>query len=129
MKETFAVLSLLIALSGCGSPHKSPKIVDADGKSYYACDGLVWIRENSGLLGGEVTYSATFTDQFGQAHDIRGIKKLSMQDLEPFGCVTQTKQESDGTWTGKTPKGSTVHSKDSEHWTNSDGQPYEADDY
>jgi hypothetical protein len=110
MKETGALFSLLLVLSGCGVPHSAPKLMDADGTSYAACRDLIWVNEKSGLLGGETTYDITFTDADGVGHDIRGIKHLTMTDIPetiPYALPYPLPDVKTGNSGGPYPEGST----------------------
>ena len=71
---------LAICWAGCGTPHQTPKAIEADGQSYVACSGMLWVEDNSGL-GGAANYEIKFTDANGTDHDIRGVKKLEITDL------------------------------------------------
>jgi hypothetical protein len=60
----------------------SPKEIQADGNTYFACQGIVWSgSEGGGLLGSGSTFKISFTDINGVSNVIRGIKSLSVRDL------------------------------------------------
>ena len=82
-KAIVSLLPLFVVgvLACCGTPHETPKLIAADGTTYYACRNLVWVSSSSGLLGGETVYEIKFTDADGGGHDIRGIKHLEMSDI------------------------------------------------
>jgi hypothetical protein len=104
-------------------------MITADDEHFVSCDGLLWVGEDSGGWGGATSYNITFYDVLGKKHDIRGIRKLSVEDAEVMLCIIRGENSGD-TWTGKTPKGVTVYSTDGgSHWVSSDNQAYTANDY
>jgi hypothetical protein len=80
---TFAVLAASFSLSSCGSdmlPDNAPKLIDADGSAYVACEGFVWVSTQDGGSGG-ASYSVKFTEKDGVSRDLRGIRKLDISDV------------------------------------------------
>ena len=87
--RTSAAISLALCLSACDNAQVAPKIIDADGKSYLACTGLVWVDKTSGTFSSETVFKVSFTDSGNMSHTIWGIRKLSLNDpptyeLAPF---------------------------------------------
>jgi hypothetical protein len=69
-------------LAGCDDIQQSPKLIEADGQTYLACQGFVWVsREGGGLFGGGGTFKVTFTDAAGLSHTLRGLKQVNVSDL------------------------------------------------
>jgi len=84
MAGRIIVLSLVCAVMfmACDDMQISPKMIEADGQTYIACRGLVWVRsEGGGLLGGSESFKVTFTDAAGLGHTIRGLKKVAVTDV------------------------------------------------
>jgi hypothetical protein len=76
-----ALLALCAILSGCDSvPKMAPKMIVADGTTYFACQELVWI-DSTGW--GDQTYEVRFTEADGIKRDIRGIKHIEVSDIPP----------------------------------------------
>ncbi len=75
--RTSAAISLALCLSACDNAQVAPKIIDADGKSYLACTGLVWVDKTSGTFSSETVFKVSFTDSGNMSHTIWGIRKLS----------------------------------------------------
>lgn len=77
----FVLLAVVFSLS-CDSdllPENAPKIIDADGQIFLACEGSIRVSSQEGASG--ASYSIRFTEKGGLAHDVRGIKKLHISDI------------------------------------------------
>jgi hypothetical protein len=85
MKSRCALLILVLVLScltsSCDNIKQAPQLIEADGQTYVACFGWVWISNEGGLLGGVSTFTVSYSDADGLGHTIKGIKKLSVSDL------------------------------------------------
>jgi hypothetical protein len=47
---TLALLFAALFLLSCGLlPDNAPKLIDADGSAYVACEGLVWVSTQEGV--------------------------------------------------------------------------------
>ena len=80
--QMVVVVSGCVLLAGCSDiPSLSPKVIEADGGTFVACSGLVWVT--SELFSGAGTFKITFTDAAGLGHTIRGLKKVEVRDLPP----------------------------------------------
>ena len=76
------IISGALLAAGCDDVSNSPKIVEADGQTYIACRGLVWVTsEGGGLLGGSEIFKVSFTDAAGITHTLRGLKKVTVSDV------------------------------------------------
>jgi len=86
MKSRRALLILVLSCltASCDNIKQSPQLIEADGQTYVACFGLVWIKSEGGLLGGESTFSVSYSDASGLGHVVKGIKKLSVSELPEF---------------------------------------------
>ncbi len=79
--ETVVISGALFA-AGCDNVSGSPRIIEADGQTYVACKGLVWVTsEGGGLLGGSESFKVSFTDATGLAHTLRGLKKVQVSEV------------------------------------------------
>jgi hypothetical protein len=88
------VLVLSCLMASCGvSTRESPQMIEADGQTYSACQGLVWISEVGGW-GSETTFRVKFTDAAGLSQTIQGIKKLHMSEL-PKGWTCAARPATD----------------------------------
>ncbi len=80
--QVLVVVLGCVLLAGCSDiPSLSPKVIEADGETFVACTGLVWVT--SEIFGGAGTFKVTFTDAAGLSHTIRGLKKIEVSDLPP----------------------------------------------
>lgn len=79
------VVFTVAALSGCDRVQMAPRIIDADGKQYIACEGLVWVNDDSSLFSSNPVYKISFTDLAGKNHVLRGIQKLYVS--QPYDKV------------------------------------------
>jgi hypothetical protein len=69
-------------LASCDAIQLSPKLIEADGQTYVACRGLVWVNfEGGGLFSGGETFKVTFTDAPGLSHTLRGLKRVDVSGL------------------------------------------------
>ena len=64
------IISGALFAAGCDNVSRSPRIIEADGETYVACKGLVWVSEGGGLFGGSASYKVNFTDATGLAHTL-----------------------------------------------------------
>lgn len=83
----FAAIALAICLSACDSAQVGPKIIDADGDSYLACSGIVWIDKTSGMFSSDTVFKVSFTDSGNMKHTLWGIKKISIRDPQAYELV------------------------------------------
>ncbi|WP_147373751.1 hypothetical protein [Massilia cavernae] len=74
------VIAMALCLSACDSVQPGPKIIDADGDSYLACSGLVWVDKTSGTFSSDTVFKVSFTDSGNMKHTLWGIKKVSCRD-------------------------------------------------
>ena len=72
------ILAVLALLTGCSDLSLPPKIILADGQTYYACRG--YVRSFQKTFGGE-TYTVEFTNRDGHKVQLRGVSKLTISDM------------------------------------------------
>jgi len=71
-----------ISLSSCGTPRTGPKLIEADGVRYTACEGAIWDRdEGNSKDPGTMTYEVLFKDSHGSSHHLTMIRQLRITDL------------------------------------------------
>jgi hypothetical protein len=77
------VLMIIISLYmiASGGVSSSPKIIVADGQTYFACKDLVWVAGDGGILAGGNTFKISFSDAAGVGHMFRGIKTVELSDM------------------------------------------------
>lgn len=75
------VFLLLTLLTGCSDFSLPPKMIVADGQTYYACKGYVRSFQNS--WGGD-TYTVEFQERDGRKVQLRGISKLTITDIPAY---------------------------------------------
>jgi hypothetical protein len=76
------IISLYMIASGGVS--SSPKMILADGQTYFACKDLVWVAGDGGILAGGNTFRIRFSDAAGLDHMFRGIKTVEVSDMPKF---------------------------------------------
>jgi hypothetical protein len=74
------VLVFTIFLSGCNLPAFAPKIITADGASYTACRGVIWISSSSGFFSNEQSFTISFEQVGGKSIWLYNVKALVLQD-------------------------------------------------
>ena len=70
-------------LSACGdSPRPGPKLVEADGATYTACGGALWIVDTKEPKDDEPrTYEVIYKDPRGTKHQLTKVRTLKITDL------------------------------------------------
>lgn len=62
--------------------HSGPKLVEADGITYIACGGAIWVRnEGNEKNPYEETYYVLFKDSDGNPHELKQVRLLAVKDL------------------------------------------------
>src|SRR4029077_9869814 len=75
-------LCVAVPLSSCGSTHKGPKLIEADGVNYTACDGAIWYSNSNDLRDPSLkTYTVIFKDARGVKHEMDTVRPLNVTDL------------------------------------------------
>ena len=73
---------LAISLCACRSHKSGPKLIDADGSSYFACNGGIWlVNEGNPKDPGEKSYYVSFKDAQGVTHELKRVRMLKVTDL------------------------------------------------
>jgi hypothetical protein len=66
----------------CRSTQNGPKLIDADGNSYFACNGALWLlNEGNPKDPGERSYYVSFKDAQGVTHELKRVRMLKVTDL------------------------------------------------
>src|ERR1700742_815320 len=79
----FSIIAGCLVLASCNCdvlPENAPKLIEADGQTYVACEGFIWVSTQSSDLSG-ASYSVKFTQKDNISRDLRGVKKLDISDL------------------------------------------------
>lgn len=76
MSQLFSIFIVAFFLYGCDRVQVAPRIIDADGEQYIACEGIVLVNDDSGLFSNKPIYKISFTDLAGKNHVIRGVQNL-----------------------------------------------------
>lgn len=71
-----------VSFSSCGTPRTGPKLIEADGVRYTACDGAIWARDDGNSKDpGTMTYEVLFKDAQGANHHLTMVRELRITDL------------------------------------------------
>jgi len=81
----FLVSFVVLLLIGCDKIQIAPLVIDADGKQYIACEGLVWVSDDSSMFSDKPVYKVSFSDLAGKNHTLRGVQNLHVQ--QPYDDV------------------------------------------
>jgi hypothetical protein len=85
-RSTATLLLLLAAftsleLNSCARPRVGPKLIQADGASYVACNGVLWLEDVKIPKGYPSTYNVLYRDVQGVNHQLRDVRALRITDL------------------------------------------------
>ena len=69
-------------IGSCRAPHAGPKLVEADGVTYAACGGALWVQNENPRNIEPVTFEVLFQDARGINHELKGVRTLKVTDLE-----------------------------------------------
>jgi len=69
-------------LVSCSVPHAGPKLIEADGVTYAACGGALWIQNENPRNIEPVTFEVLFQDARGTNHELKGVRTLKVADLD-----------------------------------------------
>lgn len=105
-KTVFTLLLMCpLLMIACDDIMQSPKMIQADGATYVACKGAVWVsKDGNTLFGGTEVYKVTFTDREGTSHSLRGVKKVTVSDLPQFVYAPMPYNPASLTTDGTRPK-------------------------
>ena len=71
-----------VPLASCGSAHKGPKLIQADGVNYTACTDAIWFSNSDDLRDPSLkTYTVIFKDARGVEHEMDTVRRLNVTDL------------------------------------------------
>jgi hypothetical protein len=75
------------------SPKTGPKMIEADGATYVACGGALWLaNEGPSKDPGEMSYRVLFKDADGQSHELKLVRMLKVSDLPPGSSYCRSPQ-------------------------------------
>ena len=75
-------LCAAILLPACRAPKPGPKLIEADGVTYTACEGALWLaNENNPKDPGTWSWSVVFKDAQGVTHNLPRVRMLTVTDL------------------------------------------------
>lgn len=88
-QRAFSAIALMLCLSACDNVRMAPQIITADGQSYLACNGIVWVGNTNSTFSSSTIFKVSFTDSGNISHTIWGISKLSIsepptEEVAPF---------------------------------------------
>jgi hypothetical protein len=68
--------------ASCGPPRVGPKRIEADGVSYIACDGVLWLQNDKIQIDNEPpTYHVLYRDAQGNQHELKMVRMLKITAL------------------------------------------------
>jgi hypothetical protein len=71
-----------VTLSSCHASRPGPKLLEADGVTYTACGGALWIADVKEPKDDEPpTYEVIYKDAHGSKHQITRVRTLKITDL------------------------------------------------
>lgn len=75
--------SVAAFLVSCGRhSERAPKLIEADGSSYVACSGAVWMLDDSNFKDlGTWSYRVIFNDAKGIHHELKRVRILKITSL------------------------------------------------
>jgi hypothetical protein len=63
-----------------------PKLIEADGATYFACGGALWLPTEGTFKDPDaISYNVLFKDTEGRTHELKRVRKLKVTDL-PTGA-------------------------------------------
>jgi hypothetical protein len=69
-------------MSSCRASHIGPRLIEADGVSYMACGGALWVQNEKAPLDNEPpSYDVLFVDAEGKKHELKRVRFLKVSDL------------------------------------------------
>ena len=83
------LMALTFSWSGCenipSGVSVAPKLIEADGSLYTACEGYITVYHPSRDIAdsSSQTYEITFTDDYGKARDLKDVKAYTIRKTEP----------------------------------------------
>jgi hypothetical protein len=82
-RDFFAITILaVVPLCACGSSNNGPKLIQADGVTYTACGGALWVpNETPPTAVDSKSYEVLFQDADGTKHHLQRVRVLRITDL------------------------------------------------
>jgi hypothetical protein len=79
---SIAAICGVTLLVSCNAPHAGPKLIEADGVTYAACGGALWVQNENPRNVEPITFDVLFQDAQGINHELKGVRMLKVTDLE-----------------------------------------------
>lgn len=77
-----SVFCLATTLSSCGRSQVGPKKIEADGVTYIACGGALWLENDKIQRDNEPpTFQVLYKDAQGNNHELKMVRMLKVTDL------------------------------------------------
>ena len=77
-----AAVCSAVEICSCHAPHAGPKLIEADGVGYIACEGAMWTRNDGNLKDpATMNYEIVFKDALGSNHHLTMVQTLKITDL------------------------------------------------
>jgi hypothetical protein len=82
-RNFFAMAILaVVPVCACGSSNNGPKLIQADGVTYTACGGALWVPDETAPTSVDSkTYEVLFEDADGTKHQLQRVRNLRITDL------------------------------------------------
>lgn len=88
MRSALAALTVILALFCCGcgdvprTVRTAPKIIEAGGVQYTACEGFITVYRPSRDVAdsSRETYEITFSDEYGKERDLKGLSGYTIRE-------------------------------------------------
>jgi len=71
-----------VEICSCHAPRPGPKLIEADGVTYTACGGALWLRNDGNLKDpSTMNYDVQFQDAQGLNHHLKMVRMLKVTEL------------------------------------------------
>jgi hypothetical protein len=84
-------IAVLLCVRMVRPPRTGPQLIEADGMTYIACGGAVWVPTEGNFKDpGERSFHVLFKDAQGMMHELNRVRILRVTDLQSdtTSCVT-----------------------------------------
>ena len=92
-----------IQIASCRARRNGPKLIEADGVTYIACGGALWVEDENPREIDPRTFEVLFQDVQGINHELKRVRTLKITDLPDHTpeCAKSTSPQ----WRGNPPSG------------------------